>query len=949
MTDMTDYQKALSRALQMLGQERRYAKQQIAEIASVAVSTVTITAPDSTKVQIDEGKLVRELESMISWTIGQEFVMDSNENHVDWLPSRRSEIEWRFWDRYKRYISEKSKPLSRTAVDSIDSVTDKVLSRLEDPTRAGAWDRRGMIVGQVQSGKTANFVGLICKAADAGYRIIVVLAGVHENLRSQTQMRVEEGFLGYSSAEATSSYQINQRYGVGTLVTDYNTPTISLTGYRRDFSRAAAAGLNVSPFVNDPVILVVKKNKTILSNLLLWLAGYAQSDPDDPKKKRPLPDSALLVIDDEADHSSINTKEIPKDPDTGELLDDYDVTAINGKIRQLLSLFAKSAYVGYTATPFANIFVHPHDHSSSGSVGRPPADIFIPYGEGVFPRSFILSLPEPSNYVGPNRIFGIDDEGPTGISIPLVREVDDSEQYIPRKHKSNFVPTGLPPSLNQAIRAFILTCAARMHRGDRTEHNSMLIHVTRFIAVQHHLRELIEAELKDIVQRIRYGDGAAANQIMADLRELWEKDFEPTTQTVISEIPDPSVVSANWNAIEPLLSSAAQKIVVKRISGGSEDVLDYQRSPAGANVIAVGGDKLSRGLTLEGLSVSYFLRPSKMYDTLMQMGRWFGYRPGYLDLCRLYTTSELISWYRHIATASAELRSEFETMADAELTPMDYGLRVQSHPNGLLITSMVKMRESVTLAASYDGRICETIIFRTTQNFAEENLGATNRLLAKMPRISQPEGELNYVWSNLPASVILDFLREYKTHPHAPEVNSALLAHYIAQKVSHDGQLSSWTIVLLSSEAAGARQTERFPYPVRLAKRSNETPAESSTKYSIKRLLSPRHEQFGLAAESIAVALEETKREWTNRPLEKRKPEAPQVPSGPSLRKQRSMEKGLLLLYPLDPTFAKLNHDTPIVGMGMSFPGDRLNPTNAIEYEANLVYIGRELEDEDYD
>jgi hypothetical protein len=944
---LTNYQKALSRALQMLGQENHYAKEQIAQIARIALETVKLTGA-SPNLGIDEEKLIRELESMVSWTVGQEFIMDSKESHVEWLPSRKSDIEWRFWDRYKRYLLEKRKPLSRTAVEAIDNITEKVLSRLEDPHRAGPWDRRGMIVGQVQSGKTGNFIGLINKAADAGYGIIVVLAGMHENLRSQTQMRIEEGLLGYSSAEATTSSELNQPYGVGTLVTPYKTPTIALTGYKRDFSRSAAAGLNVSPFVKDPIIVVVKKNKTILSNLLIWLAGYALSDPNDPRKKHPLPDASLLVIDDEADHSSINTKEIPKDPDTGEILDDYDVNAINGKIRQLLSLFTKSAYVGYTATPFANIFVHPEDYSEAGEVGKPPTEILIPYGEGLFPRSFIFSLPEPSNYVGPTRIFGGSDDGADRSPLPLIREAADSEPAIPRKHKSDFVPSTIPPSLKRAIRSFILVCAARMHRGDKAEHNSMLIHVTRFIAVQRKLRELVETEMKDLVQRIRYGDGAALDQISLELRQLWQEDFEPATRSVSVSVPDPMIVEAKWPDIEPFISAAAQKIVVKRISGGSEDVLDYQRSPDGANVIAIGGDKLSRGLTLEGLSVSYFLRPSRMYDTLMQMGRWFGYRPGYLDLCRLYTTPELVGWYRHIALASAELRSEFETMAEADLTPMDYGLRVRSHPSGLLITSLVKMRESVTLTASYDGRICETTIFRSASSFAEENLAATNRFLARVPKISRPTDTDDWVWSGIPASAILEFLKEYKTHPHAPEVSSALLAHYISKCVSDNEHLTSWTVVLLSSAASDADPTDRFVYPVRLVLRKNETESEIG-KYTIKRLLSPRDEQYGLTKDNLIAAMEETKQIWAQRPADKRKGEVPKVPSGPSLRKQRPMEQGLLLLYPLNPAFAKLPHDTPIVGLGISFSGDRFNPTNAVEYEANLVYIGRDLDDEDYD
>ena len=944
MTTMTNYQKALSRALQMLGQENHYAKEQIAEIAGVAISTVKLTAGDP-HVEVDEEKLIRELESMVSWTVGREFIMDSVEDHFEWLPTRKSEIEWRFWSRYKRYLLERRKPLSRSAVDGIDDVTEKVLSRLEDPRRAGPWDRRGMIVGQVQSGKTGNFIGLICKAADAGYGIIVVLGGMHDNLRAQTQMRVEEGFLGYSAAEATTSSELNKPYGVGTLVTAYRTPTISLTGYKSDFSRAAARGLNVSPFVKDPIILVIKKNQAILSNLLIWLAGYAQPDPADSRKKRPLTDTSLLVIDDEADHASINTKEIPKDPDTAEPLTDYNVTAINGKIRQLLTLFSKSAYVGYTATPFANIFVHPEDYSHEGSVGKPPTEIFIPYGRGLFPRSFIFSLPEPSNYIGPTRIFGSDDDTDTA-PLRLIRNVEDSEHYIPRKHKSDFVPSELPPSLKQAIRTFIMVCAARMHRGDNTEHNSMLIHVTRFIAVQRKLRELLEAELKDLVQRIRYGDGAAADQLKTELKEIWARDFEPTTRVVAGSVADPMIIKGSWDDIQPFLSTAAQKIVIKRISGGSEDILDYQRSPEGANVIAIGGDKLSRGLTLEGLSVSYFLRPSRMYDTLMQMGRWFGYRPGYLDLCRLYTTPELVGWYRHIAVASAELRSEFETMADAELTPEEYGLRVRSHPAGLIITSLVKMREATTLTASYDGRICETTIFRSAANFAEENLSATNRFLERLPKISPRREGGDYVWSGLPANAVLEFLRDYKTHPYAPEVNSALLAHYISRCVVDNGHLTSWTVAFLSSDEG--KRTDKFAYLVRLTERKNETRDEIG-KYTIQRLLSPRHEQYGLTKSQVSAALDETRQDWDKRPAERRKAQPPTVPSGPSLRKQRPLEQALLLLYPLSPSYAKLPHDVPIVGMGISFPGDRFRPTNQVEYEANLVYIGRDLGEEDYD
>ena len=945
---MTDYDKAVSHALLMLGQGGGHAKSRIAEIARLAIQTVTLLASGAAPVEIDESKLIRELEGLVTWTVGREFVIDSDEDHLQWLPARRGTIEWKFWARYRRYLTEKAKPIPLQVVEKIDEITDSVLERLEDPNRDGPWDRRGMIVGHVQSGKTSNFVGLICKAADAGYRIIIVLAGLHENLRSQTQMRVDEGFLGYSAAEASTFYQGNKPIGVGTLLTGYRAPANSLTGYKQDFSRVAARGLNISPFGHDPVILVVKKNKTILTNLITWLAGYAENDSENEKRKLPLPDVPLLVIDDEADHGSINTKAIPIDPMTGKPQDDYDVTAINGKIRQLLSLFSKKGYVGYTATPFANIFIHPEDYSSAGTVGKAPNEIEIRYGEGLFPRSFIISLPTPANYISPITIFGMDPDPESGVNhtiepLPVIFKVTDSEPYIPRKHKIDWAPAGLPESLKRAIRCFILTCAARARRGAETEHNSMLIHVTRFVSVQRIVHELVSQELRDLVNRLRYGDGASTKQVMNEFETLWNEDYVPTTRTVMSRIEDPMMVEANWEDIRPLLSAAAQKITVKRISGGSDDVLDYQNSPAGASVIAVGGDKLSRGLTFEGLSISYFLRPSKMYDTLMQMGRWFGYRPGYLDLCRLFTPSDLADWYKHIAFAAEELRQEFELMVDTNQTPRDYGLRVRSHPNGLWITSMVKMREAQTLTVSYDGRICETTIFQKDRKITEQNIAATNRLLVSLPKISST-GSL--VWSGVQAQQVISFLRDYRTHPHAPKVNSALLAHYISRK-SAVGFLDNWTVVLISSDKENLKSTE-LHYPVNLIQRADET-GDDSLKYTVQRLLSPTDEKYGLSESAIEEALNETRTAWAGRAPEKRAKDEPKEPSGPALRKQRPLQEGLLLLYPLDPAYPKLPYNIPTMAVGISFPGDRLNPTDGIEYEANLVYIGKELGDEDYD
>lgn len=952
---MSEFDKALSIAMIMLGPQGGTSKEQIAQAAKVAIQNATF-GTTTNPADIDEVRLIRILESQVSWSVGKEFVIDSDDGHEKWLPAKKADIPWKFWKRYRRYLLEKPKPLSIKAVDSLDELTDKVLERLEDPTRPGPWDRRGMIVGQVQSGKTGNFIGLICKAADAGYRIIVVLAGIHDDLRSQTQMRVDEGFLGFSAAQASTFDQGNKRVGVGLLRTEYRAVAHSLTGYEKDFSRAAASTTNLNPYTKDPIILVVKKNKTILTNLIRWLASYAEDDLERPSRKLPLAGIPLLVIDDEADHASINTKEIPTDPNTGEPLDDYDVTAINGKIRQLLSLFTTKAYVGYTATPFANIFIRPDDESEVGTIGKPPHAIEIPYGRGLFPSSFIISLPIPSNYIGPVTVFGIDADAEAGIKekvepLPIINEVDDAEPHIPRKHNKQSQIISLPPSLKKAIRCFVLTCAARIHRGDKREHNSMLVHVTRFISTQKMVHDLVTEELKEIVNRLRYGDGASKDRILAELESLWNDEYVPTTETVLERINDPLIREADWAEVAPFVSAAAQKIVVRKINGESTDLLDYQNAPEGASVIAIGGDKLSRGLTLEGLSVSYFLRPSRMYDTLMQMGRWFGYRPGYLDLCRLFTTPSLVTWYKSIALASEELRREFELMVDLNKTPKDYGLRVRSDPNGLWITSLVKMRDSQTLRVSYDGRICETTVFAKDQSITTENLSATTRFLKRLSKYSEgggvdgKRGNRSYVWRGVDASEVVGFLREYRTHPHAPKVNSALLAHYISKRANLS-KLKNWTVVLISN-------TEAEPVPfmpgieVGLVERKNDT-ADDESKYTIGRLLSPSDEMIDLEKAARDAALTDTREAWRARPPEKRSEEEPTTPSGPALRRQRAAENALLLIYPLDSKYAQLPYgDTPTIGVGISFPGDRMNPGDGVEYEANLVYIGKELDEND--
>jgi hypothetical protein len=659
---------------------------------------------------VDVEQLTAELRHLFSVTNEVATVLDDLTEHVPWLSAKRAGIAWRFWQRYMTFL-ERDFGMAPDTVRNLDLLTNMVLERLEEPAREGAWDRRGMVVGSVQSGKTANYVGLICKAIDAGYKLIVVLAGIHSNLRSQTQLRLDEGVLGFDTQKSRKLKTDNRWIGVGkfpgeTLVVH----SLTSSAEDGDFNKTVAETIGVM-LGGDPVVLVVKKNSKLLENLLKWIRHVALRDEGDETRAQ-VKGIPLLLIDDEADNASINTS-------------DDDVTAINGKIRSLLDLFQKSAYVGYTATPFANIFINPDAETPT-------------HGEDLFPRSFIINVKPPTNYVGPAKVFGLSADVDAGIeareALPIVQTVADYADAFPPKHRTDHVPKELPETLKKAIRYFVLASAARRARGQINVHNSMLVHVTRFVKVQELVVGLILGELNALQRRIEFGDGARRPTIFEDLQALWENDYVPVSGQMVAEA-GPFV---SWEQVRKELHEAAAKIVVLPINGLAKEALDYKEHEAlGRSVIAVGGDKLSRGLTLEGLSVSYFLRTSRMYDTLMQMGRWFGYRPGYLDLCRLFTTATLRRWYRHIALAEEELRREFDYMVAAGLTPEKYGLRVRTHPEGMVVTALNKMAHGRTLELSWAGVLAQTAQLPKDAPRIQANLEATERLIARLP---EPEG-----------------------------------------------------------------------------------------------------------------------------------------------------------------------------------------------------------------
>jgi len=887
--------------------------------------------------EIDEKLLFQKLESIHYVNIGIGSTLDDDENHEEWFnpvtnKGIKRDFKWHFWEHYREYLIKK-KGWPPKVVDSIDTHSSAILSRLEDPTRAGAWDRRGMIMGYVQSGKTANYTALISKAIDTGYKLIIILAGTYDNLRSQTQSRLNEEILGYDQERVKRITGDERRLGVRKMF-DAHKMIYSLTSNFGDFNKGIATQVGIFPDPGGyPILLVIKKNVSILNNVIEWVTSVIGKP--DGKGNRVITNIPFLLIDDECDFASINTKK-PEFDGEGKINQEIDPTQTNKLIRKLLATFYKSSYVGYTATPYANIFIH--------SEARHPI-----YGEDLFPKSFIISLPLPSNYMGPEKIFGLspnpDEKIESNEPLPLVRYLSDNSEIIPNQHKKDLIITTLPPSMIESIKVFLLSSAARFLRKEGNPHNSMLIHVTRYTAVQSQIHELVNTELRKIVERIFSGEE------MTDFKELWEKNFIPISQHMINLGYKDAIVH-NWDDILEYLPKVARKVHLKLINGLATDTLEYCEADLstetkirnkedvpwedqGVTVITIGGDKLSRGLTLEGLTVSYYLRASYMYDTLMQMGRWFGYRDGYSDLCRIYTTEELASMYQHITLATKELREEIVYMEKLGKTPIEFGLKVRDHPGRLAVTSAGKSRYTERIALTYANLLSQSLNF--DKKYAEKNQKALTNLVRRMGNTKYSKGEYNssgdYLWTDIPADLIISFLYEYKAPDTIRIADPNLTARYI-EKQKGKNELIQWSVLIHS-----LRKTKKSltigSLKIGCVQRNPSHVDDNSIRIGV--LTEPRHEMIDLTPDERRIAELFDER---NRKGERKS----KIPSGKSIRYARPNSRGLLMIYiPYSEKSGYIygEEGNEIVGYAISFPAS--DTAEPIEYLANTVYAQQEL------
>lgn len=667
-------------------------------------------------------------------------------NHPFWLTEeRKKEIGVRtenYLERYLRYLKQKGR--ADKVVDSIRMSSESIMEKLGDPNSQVPFYCKGMVVGSVQSGKTGNFNAVINRSVDCGYKLIIVLSGIMEDLRAQTQERVEEEVIGYGIIDKKN--QKKGAKGVGSISNFTEIQLTTPTSYKSDFKKT----LKEADFPLDRRnILVCKKNSGVLKNLLLWLNEHLPEGKD----KHDLP---LLIVDDEADNASLNNlgkKGIE------------EASTINGHIRAILALFTKKSYLGYTATPFANVLA---DRNKLGKkkwvikdkINGEVVNREFSLVDNIYPDDFIELLKNPSNYIGAKQLFETvyDDEVK---KLPIIETIYDYNTYFPERivekdgvirpasasdiktraaRKTDPFPKELPESLKDAVGCFILSIALRYSRqaamigsSISNPHHTMLVHVSRFIPWQNKTKDKIQELINEIAGRITSDLPTSENSIYGYFQKLWYRYYAYIVENIKDHISedyrDEFLLPKTFNDLKHLLDESIKGINVVAVNSDTGDKLVYEKDQFGKGVkyIAVGGNRLSRGFTLEGLTVNYFLRNTNFSDTLLQMGRWFGYRPGYLDCCKIFTTSDAVSKFDSTTRAIEELEIEFTKMRLEGKQPKDYEIRVRKHPGTLKITRPSILQKTNEVKWSYQDQLVQTTKFNVSSATEVSNTWDTFR------------------------------------------------------------------------------------------------------------------------------------------------------------------------------------------------------------------------------
>ena len=751
--------------------------------------------PNQTFSEIDKDFIVKKVRINLRKTMEDGSVLVDNSSFELWYDDRKAEIEDTYWNDYKEYLYREGwSEGANGTINSLDRSTTNILRNCADPLSKTKTKRRGMVVGNVQSGKTANYLGLIAKAADAGYKVIIIIAGMLEELRKQTQIRLEEGLVGRDVIAG-------ENVGIGTF-TKRSQEKLPICMTNRDSDLRKSKIQNSSNLLNTtataPYVIVVKKNSATLKNLNLKLDEIRINEDNE------IVDRPMLLIDDEADNATIDLRSKSKSKkkrkpskDIDKLLypeedpSNYDSTIINARIRTILQKFKISTYIGYTATPFANIFISPKNKNEI-------------LGEDLFPKDFLYYLEPANTYFGPTEAF-IEERNKDFYNEINVDEITSGKGIL-IPHKKDYVLEELPESLKECINGFIISTCVRWINGYENEHSSMLVNASSYTDTQKSISDVVWDYKEKIMHGLKASSGledylAEKNIFYKDIKDLFEKNFEHN-------------LDCDWSEVKKIIHKVATKIEVVHVNRlKTSDKLNYEKYSKGRIVIAVGGFSLSRGLTLKGLVASYYLRTSKMYDTILQMGRWFGYREDYEDLCRIYMTKKAKQDFRFIAGVIKDLNTQIIVMQSQRKTPMDFALFVRKHEDAkrLMATANLKRGASQTriIKEKFGARFIQNFYFERDLEKINQNKFFVQDLLENIRRnfinnrIKEdvnPKLKNLYAFKEIPVIYILDLIEKFHFKFMKETDEKRFLLEYINQRKQFE--LSKWEVIIDSKSVS---------------------------------------------------------------------------------------------------------------------------------------------------
>jgi hypothetical protein len=939
-----------------------------------------------------------------------------------WLTQeRKKEMEnsWNYSNRYFSFLKKSGR--SEKVIKDAENDSLNILGKMGDPKSNESFYVKGLVVGNVQSGKTQNFNAVINRAIDSGYGLIIVLAGLMEDLRNQTQLRIENDVIGEGLDIDTDALV---KKGVGTIRRFGNlgdssvTQVISITSAKSDFKKSL---LDADFSLNHTNILVCKNNVSVLRNLIVWLHDYLEENKDQH-------DIPLLILDDEADNASLNNE--------GKRGREY-ASKTNGHIRALLALFKRKTYLGYTATPFANILADRNDAPENNWIVkykvRGQADEkALQRVDNLFPDDFIVLLNPPTNYVGAKQIFEttkpIDNKAE--LKIPLIELVTDNIEHFPDKVYSpdngvlvgvkkitsqndwnekigqfnsylefadyreyrkqtrssrpgDGFPKRLPDSIKESVLCFILSIAIRESRKPAminstmfNPHNSMLIHISRYTLWQNRLKDLIDVYVRELQSSLQLDDPSNPSSIFATFERIWFKYYSKIIEHVSDYLPkgydDEFLKPISFETIKNnFLTDAIKGIEVKAINSATGDKLIYPRNTP-KKYIAIGGNRLSRGFTLEGLSINYFIRSTDYSDALLQMGRWFGYRPGYLDCCKLFITHDSMEKYDLVTRTIEELEVEFRKMEEKNRKPSDFILRVKKHPGALKITRPAILRDTLEVNWSYQDSLEQSTNFDIRKKNIEavweqfrKNIVGKHKFEVKKKEDNKTDA--GFLVAQTDITGILEILRQENNF--GGDTCDSMIK--FIEKCQADNKLRNWTIAIKTTgkanenEGKGLLKKQESGLPVDITMTVRRGPGtDEGVKYFREKFTHSKI--FGASGKSanlisagldMAILLTDTQiksaekefvdnrrqyyaekyPEWTKEQV-KKKAEEVNIPER-VYREKMTDQEGLLVIYVLDSYYVFLQEkgredaqlktiiesegidlNIPLIGYAIGFP-----------------------------